>query len=200
VYTGNGLYIKKNYGKVELVLGMFAFLVVLLVMFFGLKITHFMIAGAYVEDALAASNLASALIDVEEYGKNGTISIREPANAFRIYREALSTNLQLDEDGNSFQRELLQGPVRILSYIVYNVRGDQVEAYTFDGDGNMTDVQQGEVGAVYTPEGVLVETTAIYSRVEFGVRGIGKQFISAQKEKCVDIKRNQYEENNEGEE
>ena len=179
----------KSFGQVEIIMGMFAFLMVLIAMIFGLKISQFMITGAYVEDALAASNLASALIDVEEYGRNYTICIRDPGEAFEIYREALSVNLQLDEEGKSFQRELLKGTVRILSYIVYNVKADQVEIFSFDGNGNLVDVQTGRIGLINTPDGVTVETTTIYSKVQFTVQGIGEQYISVRKEKSVDIKR-----------
>lgn len=179
----------KSSGKVEIVMGMFAFLLVLIVMLFGLKISQFMITGAYVEDALAASNLASALIDVEEYGRNYTIKIAEPQEAFEIYREALAVNLKLDEEGKSIQRELLAGPVKILSYIVYNVTGDHTEIYFFDGNGCLEDTQTAVVGQVLTPDGKLVETTTIYSKVEFAVQGIGQQFVTVRKEKSVDIKR-----------
>jgi len=189
----NSVWKRTSRGQVEILLGMFGFLLVLFVMLFGLKVAQFMITGAYVEDALAASNLASALIDVEQYGRDNTIRVKDPRHAFEIYREALFINLQLDEEGNSFQRELLQGPVRILSYIVYNVRQEGVDMYSFDGEGHLIDTRTELPDAIYTPDHVLVETTTIYSQVEFIVQGMGEQYITVRKEKSVDITRSENE-------
>lgn len=184
---------QKNSGQIEILMGMWAFFVVALVMLFCLKISHFMIAGAYVEDALAASNLASALIDIEEYGKSYDIYIKDPEEAFEVYKEALSVNLQLDAEGKTAQRALLEGPVRILSYIVYNVRDGQVEILSRSGPDGAWDAECGRAGEVFTPDGICVETTSVYSKVEFSVKGIGQQYITVQKEKSVDIKRNENE-------
>lgn len=178
---------KAHSGQVDIIMGMFALFLVMVVLYAGLKISHFMVTGAYVEDALAASNLASALIDVEEYGRSRVIRIADPRRAYEIYKEALSVNLQLDEEGRSFQRELLEGPVKVLSYIVYNVEGDQVKAYAFTEEGSLEEAVPGQVGLVFTPDGVRVETTTIYSRIRFGVKGLGQQYIQAEKEKSVDI-------------
>lgn len=183
----------KHSGQTDIIMGMFALFLVVVIMIAGWKASHFMITGAYVEDALAASNLASALIDVEEYGKSRVICIEDPQVAFSLYKQALSVNLQLDEDGRSFQREMLEGPVEILSYMVYNVTGNQVEIFSFEQDGRVQEVNIGEIGQVFTPDGVCVETTTIYSRVKFGVKGMGQQYIQAEKEKSVDIKRDEDE-------
>lgn len=183
----------KQSGQVGIAVGLFSVFVVVLVIFVCLKISQFMITGAYVEDALAASNLASALIDIEEYGRSRSIRIAKPQAAYELYKEALAVNLQLDEDGRSFQRELLEGPVTVKSYIIYNVQGSQVEIVVFTDTGNMQAPVYGEAGQVYTPDGVLVETTSVYSKVAFGVKGLGQQMIRAEKEKSVDIKRNENE-------
>ena len=183
----------KSTGKIDLLMGLVAVFVVSLIMLVCLKIAHFMIAGAYVEDALAASNLASALIDVKAYGRDHTLRISDPQGAYEIYKAALSINLQLDEEGRSFQQELLEGPVQVMEYIIYNVNENRVEMFELDSNDNMQAKSAGDVGKVYTPEGVLVESTTIYSRVRFGVAGLGQQYIQAEKEKSVDVKRNEEE-------
>ena len=169
--------------------GLFGIFVVTMVMFAGLKIAQFMVTGAYVEDALAASNLASALIDVEEFGKSRVVRIKDPVSAYALYREALSHNLMLDEDGRSFQQELLEGPIEVRSYIIYNVEREQVKIFAFSPDAEGAVVSIAALGEVYTPDGIEVETTTVYSRVQFQVKGIGSIYIQAEKEKSVDIKR-----------
>lgn len=177
----------------DLVASMFFFLMALIAAVFQFKIYAIMIAGAYVEDAVAASNLASALIDIREYGRNHTVRIGDTQEAFRLYREALYCNLALDEEGCSAKEELLSGRVWIQEYIVYNVLEGEVQITAYDGEGNCLRQESGRPGDVRTPDGVLVEHTAVYSRVGFRVMGLMGQGIDAEKEKSVDIVR--YEEN-----
>ena len=59
---------KTDIGKVEWVTGLFFFLLLAVLLCMQLEISLYRTAGGYLEDALAASNLASAVIDVEEYG------------------------------------------------------------------------------------------------------------------------------------
>ena len=179
----------KSKGQIEMAVGIFSVFLIAMVMMAGLKIAQFMITGAYVEDALAASNLASALIDVEEFGRSRVIRVADPIASYRIYKEALAQNLMLEEDGRSLQRELLEGDVEVTMYIIYNVDGDRVQVLSFFGESAQPEVEIYDLGQVYTPDGVLIETTTIYSRVKFQVRGIGQVFIRAEKEKSIDIKR-----------
>lgn len=180
-------------GQVDVVVSMFFFLTVLIVAMFQFKIYTVMTAGAYVEDALAASNLASALIDVREYGISHILRIGDTGEAFRVYRDALRFNLALDEEGYSARAELLTGRVCIREYIVYNVLDGEIQIDVYDGEGNCLRQEIARPGSVRTPDGIPVEHTTIYSRVSFQVMGLMGQVIDGEKEKSVDIVR--YEEN-----
>lgn len=180
-------------GQVDVVVSMFFFLTVLIVAMFQFKIYTVMTAGAYVEDALAASNLASALIDVREYGSSHILRIGDTGEAFRVYRDALRLNLALDEEGYSARAELLTGKVCIREYIVYNVLDGEIQIDVYDGEGNCLRQETARPGSVRTPDGIPVEHTTIYSRVSFQVMGLMGQVIDGEKEKSVDIVR--YEEN-----
>ena len=148
-----------------------------------------MVTSAGVEDALAASNLASAIIDWEEYGKNHTIMIANTRRAFERFRDALIVNLNLDEQLNTTKHNGIYSQVAILKYIVYNVSGENIEIWEMDGYGNVMIQRNGKLGEVFTPDMVKVEGTTIYSKVGFWVEGLMEQQIYAQKEKSVDIKR-----------
>lgn len=176
-------------GQADVVAAMFFFLMVLLVALFQFKIYACMAAGAYVEDALAVSNLASALIDVEEYGRSHSVRIGDTQKAFRVYRDALYYNLALDEAGCSAKEELLAGQVELREYIVYNVLGQEIQISVYDGEGNCLRQERERPGNVRTPDGVPVEHTTIYSRVGFRVGGLMGRIIDAEKEKSVDIVR-----------
>lgn len=173
---------------------MFFFLMVLMAALFQFRIYACMIASACVEDALAASGLASAVIDVEEYGRSRNLRIEDTRNAFRIYRDALQYNLALDREGFSAREELLAGRVRLREYIVYNVSDQEVHATVYDGEGNCLAQEKAPLGQVRTPEGILVEHTTIYSRVGFQVMGFMGRFMDGKKEKSVDIVRCEWDE------
>lgn len=168
---------------------MFLFTVLLITILFGFRVSQYMVTSAGVEDALAASNLASAIIDLEEYGKSHIICVEDPEAAFWRYREALMVNLGLDNYLNTTNREFLASKVDILQYIVYNVRGNHISICTLDGKGKMQSQTTGRKGNVFTPDGVQVETTTIYSKIGFWVNGLLEQEIYAEKEKSIDIMR-----------
>ena len=183
----------KNSGRVDFVVGLLLVFIVSVLMLVCQQISGLMITGAYVEDAVAASNLASALIDVELYGRDQTIRIFNPQEAYYLYKEALAINLQLDEDGRSFQKELLNGPIMIEDYRIYNVADDRVEIYVLNKDEIMQSDGWVPLEDVVTPDGTVVETTTIYSKIQFSVSVFGKSTITAKKEKSVDVKRNEEE-------
>ncbi len=181
--------ISKEKGQIDIVVGMFCTILILVVVLFGFRTMEYVITSAYVEDALAASNLASGIVDLEEYGKTHIIKIKDPESAFLVYREALCHNLKLDEYLNTTNREILAGKVGILDYRIFNVIGEAVFVYKLDENGRIIEVCQEKLGEVQTPEGILVENTTIYSRISFEVRGLGEQNIRAVKEKSIDIVR-----------
>lgn len=179
----------KTNGQIDVVVSMMLFLLLLVAVLFGFRITQYMVTAAGVEDALAASNLASAVIDLEEYGRSHTVYIPDVGGAFQIYREALCYNLELDEYLNTTNRAFLSSQVEIKQYIIYNVKGDIVETMVLDGEGNLQTRTTGKVGEIFTPDNVRVETTTIYSRIGFWVEGLQGQELYAEKEKSVDIMR-----------
>ena len=182
-------FLKKKQANVDVVAGMMFFLILVVTLFFGFRMTQYMITAAGVEDALAASNLASAVIDLEEYGKSNFICISNEERAFDIFRESLISNLKLDEELNTTNRNFLIGQVYIEEYRIYNVRKEQVDILIFNNGGEVISRTIGEKGKVWTPDNALVETTTIYSRITFKVEGLGGQELCGEKEKSIDIAR-----------
>lgn len=156
-------------------------------------------AAQYVEDALAASNLAAAVIDVEEYGISHEVRVADPAEARRRYLEAMRINLGLDEAWNCANRSVIGGPVQVESFIVYNVRGSEVEVSAFDGSGAMRQYRVG-LGEAFAPTGEAVEFTGIYSQISCKVTGLFGTEVPARKGKLVDVARNPMESSPEMEE
>ena len=179
----------KQPGQIGICVGMFLCMIVLVAVLFQIKLLQYHAVSAFVEDSLAASNLASAVIDVEEYGMTHNILVESPESAFSRYRKALIFNLELDENLYCTNGEVICGKVDILSYQVFNVVGDTVWRYRFDESGRLLNTVALDVEATFLPDGNKLETTSVYSKVGFYVMGLGGDTIYGTKEKSVDIKR-----------
>lgn len=177
----------KDSGQVEWTFGLFWVLILAIVMYTNLQLASWQSASMYMEDALAASNLASALIDLEEYGKTHKMIIRDCEKAYEVYCGALKENLSLDESGECGNKELFVGPVEIVDYIVYNVEGNLVEIVQVGNDGKILQKTSGVKGNVTSPDGSVIESTGVYSRLKFAVKGFPGINIEAQKGKLADI-------------
>jgi hypothetical protein len=158
----------------------------LVILCVDLQISRFQAASLYLEDALAASNLVSALIDVEEYGISHRVLISDVGSAFQMYRQAVKDNLHLNDSWESGNGALISGPVTVTNYTVYNVEEELVTIYAIGRDGVLR-TSQGTPGNVRAPNGVPVEYTGIYSEISFPVKGLWGITVTAHKGKLVDI-------------
>lgn len=173
-------------GQIEWVMGLFSILFVTVVLCAGIQVEIYRAASLYMEDALAASNLASALIDVEEYGISNNIIIDQPEMHFEIYKNALKENLGLNEEWESANRELFSGKIIIEEYIIYNVIDDNVEILMVDDEGNVS-VKSSDIGEAFAPNGIPIQSTGVYSEISFPVNGFFGTTVNARKGKLVDV-------------
>lgn len=173
-------------GQVEWMTGVFflLFLGVLLCAF--LQAERFRSSARYLEDALAASNLASAVIDVEEYGISHRIRIGDVNEAYGRYREAVKGNLNLNEAWECGNKGLISGPVKVEEYTVYNVSGNDVEISCFDETGHLTQWKE-VLGSAEAPNGKRIEATGVYSEIRYCVEGMFGVSEEAHKSKLVDV-------------
>lgn len=166
------------------------YLLIFLVLVFALQMQLylFVITGTIMEDALAASGLASAVIDVREYGMSHIIQIASPDAAYQLYREALKQNLGLGDLWEPERQTPLIRAVLPKQYIIYNVKKDDIEIYSYDENGECSSwTEYDGLGRVKAPDDTLIESTSVYSRVGFEVQGMLGLTVYAQKEKTVDI-------------
>lgn len=177
----------KRTGKVEIFVGMYMVVFLLILLSVQLQMRIFMATSTYMEDALAVSNLASAVIDVREYGMTHIVKIASPDDAFELYCEALKQNLSLNDEWESGKKDLIYGQVEILKYEIYNVEKNNITIYSYGTEGEYVRALPNGLGSVYTPDGVLVESTSVYSKIRFPVKGILGIEIDAKKDKTVDI-------------
>lgn len=173
-------------GKVEWVTGVFFLLFLGILLCAFLQLEMFRNSARYLEDALAASNLASAVIDVEEYGISHRVWIEDVQASFERYKAALKGNLNLNDAWECENRNIISGPVRAVDYTVYNVSGNDVIVSRFDESGGLT-VWQEQLGSARTPGGKVIENTGVYSEIQYWVEGMLGVNAEAHKGKLVDI-------------
>lgn len=182
------LFAGKEKGQIGWIAGLFFTLFLGVTLCAELQIESYRAASLYLEDTLAASNLASAVIDVQEYGISHNILIADPAEAYAIYRLAVMENLNLDAAWEGQSGGLVQGRVGIVRYIVYNVRDSEVAIYHFDADGRMTQSRE-SLGNAKAPNGIFIESTAVYSEITFEVQGPLGGTVRAHKGNLADVTR-----------
>lgn len=184
------LPLKTESGKVEWVAGLFFLLFLGILLCATLQVDLFQSSSDYLEDALALSNLASAVIDVEEYGISHRLVISDPYQAYGRYREAVKGNLNLDENWQCPAERLISGPVRIVNYTVYSVSGNDVMVSSFDESGRMIQWTEA-LGSAVAPNGIPIESTGVYSEIAYQVEGFLGVKAEAHKGKLVDIVANE---------
>lgn len=178
---------KTDSGAVEWVVGMFFLLLLSIVMCTQLQLSVWQAAGMYLEDALAASNLASALIDLEEYGATGNVVIKTPEQAYQIYLDAVKENLSLDENWECRNKDLISGRVKIEDYVIYNVEEGNIMAYRVNEYGLVEETFGGRVGELKTPNGLKIENSGVYSEISFPIQGFFQLEVTAHKGQFVDV-------------
>lgn len=177
-------------GQIGWVTGLWLLLFMWVLLCTSLQIELFRVSSQYMEDALAASNLAAAVIDVEEYGISHRLLIHSPEGAYLRYQTAIKGNLNLNDGWECGNKRMISGPVCIENFTVYNVSGSDVEVCSFDKNGRMTR-RQGALGQEAAPNGILIEHTGIYSEISYQVRGLFGIKVTARKGKLADVVRNE---------
>lgn len=177
--------LKKEYGKAEWILGLFLLQFIAVIVIFELQLIRYRALAEYLEDALAAGGLASALIDVERYGEDNILEISDPYTAYEIYKSSLSDNI-----GSVVEA------VEIEEYLIYNVEEGEIEVIRVDDTG-ITDRYSGSLGIVTAPNGQIIQTTGVYSEISFPVEGIFGITTRAQKGKLIEININKTEDSDE---
>ncbi len=176
----------KRRGSIEWSVGLFFLLFLVILLCAQIQISAYQATSLYLEDALAASNLASAVIDVKEYGISHIVRIENPAEAYTRYVMAVKNNLQLNDNWECENRKLISSRVNIEKYIIYNVTNAKIQIFHVSNDGHI-DTEQGVLGNVKAPNGTVIEKTSIYSEISFQVQGFLGNAVQAHKGNLVDI-------------
>ncbi len=194
-YPQPKIKLRKSVGSIEWTTGIMYIFFMALILCSQLQMEVYRTASLYMEDALAASNLASAVIDIEEYGISHIVTISNPTQAFERYKRAIKENLQLSDSWECANTTLISGPVSIEKFIVYNVNNEGVTICTVAENGSVN-ISSKETGTVKAPNDTIITHTSIYSEIAFNIDGVFGTVVRAHKGKLVDIVADVSEEEN----
>lgn len=127
------------------------------------------------------------MIDIQEYGINHNLVIKDPEQAYSIYQDALKVNMGLNDHWED-PAGMISSPVQVEQYIVYNVRGTEVEVTSFGENLNYSATET--LGSATSPNGRVINSTSIYSRISYQVTGYFGVTVPAVKDKLVDVVKN----------
>lgn len=173
-------------GQVEWAAGLFFLLFLGILLCAFLQLDVYRSSSQYLEDALALSNLASAIVDVEEYGISHRIVITDPRQAYERYMTAVKANLNLDDRWECQEGGVITGPVTVVNYTVYSVSGNDVDVSRFDENGILTQWRE-QLGSAVAPNGIKIESTGVYSEIAYQIEGFLGTMAKARKGKLADV-------------
>lgn len=120
-----------------------------------------------IHDDLTLSLMASAIIDIEEFGLSNNIIIKDIDESYNIFLETLRYNMNLDDLYYSKTNDFITGPIIIEQYYIYNVKNDIVTIYKYDQSGFSS--SSGILGEIKDPKGNPIVETSIFGKIKFPI-------------------------------
>ena len=180
---------KKDKGAIEYSMSIILLMISVLLILFCFRIRSARVEKMYLEDGMASANLAAAVIDTDIYGETEKLNISDTSGAYERFKKSLKTNLNLDDHYMPENTFLMENPVKILEFRVYNVDDDMVTCVVYDEHGSRS-TESSSLSHTVTPDGTEVESTTIYSKIEFDVKGFLDQRNRLTLENSVDVVKN----------
>lgn len=180
---------RKDQGAVEYTVSIILLMISVLLILFCLRIRSSRVEKRYLEDAQATANLAAAVIDTDIYGETEELVISDTREAYERFQRALKNNLKLNDDFMPSDTFFMENAVKIQEFHIFNVKEDGITHVVFDEHGSESTDMLGLSG-VTTPDGTDVESTTVYSKIEFDVKGFLSQRNRLTLENSVDIVKN----------
>ncbi|MBO5461185.1 MAG: hypothetical protein J5983_05270 [Ruminococcus sp.] len=179
---------KKDKGLIEYSLSLIFLMICIFVVLLVFSYRRSIVERYFVEDGLAASTLAAAIIDTDIYGETEELIISDTDGAYLAFKQTLKTNLGLDNNYMPANTTFMESQVGLLEFRVYNVKDGIVTETFYDDHGNKQIQVLGSTAV--TPNGKEVESTTVYSKIEFDVKGYMNHVQRQTMEYCADVVKN----------
>lgn len=174
---------KKNKGSTGIIISTMFLVWLVFIAAYMMQVHLYSSVATDTEDALASANLASAVIDIRQFGRDHSILINDVAGAYAYFSECLQANMNLDQNFVPLENvQLITSQVDVTAYVVYNVHSDGTITVHVNGSdpsgisaagGSWYEDEYGvRHSNVVSPNGIEITETSIYSRVKFHVKGM----------------------------
>lgn len=177
---------KKDKGAIEYSVSIILLMISVIVLLLCFRVRSARVEKAYLQDAQATANLAAAVIDTDLYGEKELLMIADPDEAYEQFKRSLKTNLNLDDSFMPVNTVFMESPVELLEFHIYNMGENSITHIRYDEFGAKS-VETLGLSGVTTPDGTEVESTTIYSKIEFDVKGFLGQMYRMTLENSVDV-------------
>lgn len=181
--------LKKDRGAVEYSISIILLMISVIVILFCFRVRSARVEKMYLEDAQVTANLAAAVIDPDIYGETEILTISDTGEAYERFKRSLKTNLNLDNNFAPQDTTFMESPVKVLEFHIYNVGESNINHIIYDEYGAKS-VEVLGLSGVTTPDGTEVESTTVYSKIEFDVKGFLDQRHRMTLENSVDVIKN----------
>lgn len=159
---------KKASGAIGYMLLFLMAIVMVITAMYLLAVAKLMSHQHDIDDALTDSVLASLVCDDVEYFKtlestgSGVLRYKNVDESYALYKECMSHAVNQTKN---FYYDFVY-----TSFILYEVRGNDITITTFTPSGKLT--TKGKVGGIKTPGGCVVTKTSAYAKVNFKIKSI----------------------------
>ena len=177
----------KKEGFIEVATGFTALFIVSILTLTTFTLRRLDVTRIQVEDSLVASNLASAVIDINEYGTTNNIIISDTTKAYNQFCDALKNNLNLNDNFEPSNNKFFKSKIDVLEFVIYNVKGNEIEEVKITDKDITEKIYSGKVGELKTPDGAIINSTTIYSKIGFTIGALLDDEYYRTKEISVDI-------------
>lgn len=121
-----------------------------------------------VDNGLVAANLAAEIVDLDKFAEDRVIKIKDNEKSYEIFYNTLIKNLNLNND-----EKIIGNKVNIDQFTIYNVEGKNVRIINIK-PAYSEKLVIGGIHNVRTPSGAKIDSTSIYSRISYKVKGFFK--------------------------
>lgn len=179
---------KKRAGNLSISLPVVLIMLMAILITYQVRMNGIKIIKTLAEDSITGANLACLVIDKDTYGASHHMIIKNEDEAYDIYCKVLRSNMKLDDSNFPSSDLVIKGPVTIHRFIIYNVIDERITATEISLEGGKTvQVIDGQRGSMQTPDGTVITSTTVYSKIGFMLRGFMNSESYVYKEHSADI-------------
>ena len=181
---------KKGHISVYLAVGISVFGLISLIASAVLSLQKAGLQSQKIGNVVKHATLAAAIYDTNLYGTDHSIVITDDIKSYNAFIKSLKESMYLDGSMNSLDKGYTKGKVKVNKFIIYNVKGNDVEVITKGDIGESKILYRDQKGVMRTPTNVIVDKTMIYSRIDFTVNIMGEDIQDSYKDATIGVVNN----------